>query len=206
MSISLGIWILLLSYGISIPLGIRKAVPDGSRFDVWTSGVIIVAYAVPGFLFGILLIVLFAGGSFFDWFPLRGLVSDNFWSTCRGHAKIVDYFWHLTLPLIALVARRLRDVDPPDEELLHRRDPQAICRHRPGQGPERAAGALRPCLPQRHADHHRRLPGRLHHLVLHRVAADRDDLLARRARAARLRIRSSIAIIRSYSPRSTSSL
>jgi microcin C transport system permease protein len=77
-SVSLGIWILLLSYAISIPLGIKKAVQDGSRFDVWTSGVIIVAYAVPGFLFGILLIVLFAGGSFFDWFPLRGLVSDNF--------------------------------------------------------------------------------------------------------------------------------
>ena len=74
---------------------------DGSRFDVWTSGIIIVAYAVPGFLFGILLIVLFAGGSFFDWFPLRGLVSDNFWSL-PWYAKIGDYFWHLTLPLISL--------------------------------------------------------------------------------------------------------
>ncbi len=100
-SISLGVWILLLSYAISIPLGIRKAVRDGSRFDVWTSGIIIVAYAVPGFLFGILLIVLFAGGSFLDWFPLRGLVSDNFWSL-PWYAKIGDYFWHLTLPLISL--------------------------------------------------------------------------------------------------------
>ena len=76
-SMSLGIWMTLLTYLISIPLGIRKAVADGSRFDVWTSGVIIIGYAIPGFLFAILLIVLFAGGSYFDWFPLRGLTSDN---------------------------------------------------------------------------------------------------------------------------------
>jgi microcin C transport system permease protein len=101
-SISLGIWITLLSYGISIPLGIHKAVRDGSAFDVWTSGVIIVAYAIPGFLFAILLIVLFAGGSFFDWFPLRGLTSDN-WETLSWPARILDYFWHLALPLTALV-------------------------------------------------------------------------------------------------------
>lgn len=100
-SISLGVWILLLSYIISIPLGIKKAVSDGSRFDVWTSGLIIVAYAVPGFLVGIMLIVVFAGGSFFDWFPLRGLTSDNF-AELSLFGKIVDYFWHLTLPLIAL--------------------------------------------------------------------------------------------------------
>ena len=100
-SISLGIWILLISYIISIPLGVRKAVTDGSRFDIWTSGVIIIAYAVPGFLFGIMLIVVFAGGSFFDWFPLRGLVSDNF-AELSWWEKIIDYFWHLTLPLISL--------------------------------------------------------------------------------------------------------
>ncbi len=100
-SISLGIWILLISYIISIPLGIKKAVSDGSRFDIWTSGVIIIAYAVPGFLFGIMLIVVFAGGSFFDWFPLRGLTSDNF-SELAWWEKIIDYFWHLTLPLISL--------------------------------------------------------------------------------------------------------
>lgn len=100
-SISLGVWILILSYGISIPLGIAKAVRDGSAFDIWTSGIIIVGYAVPGFLFAILLVVLFAGGSFFDWFPLRGLVSDNFAELTLGQ-KIVDYFWHLTLPLISL--------------------------------------------------------------------------------------------------------
>lgn len=100
-SISLGFWILIVSYLISIPLGIRKAVKDGSSFDIWTSGIIIVGYAVPSFLFGILLIVMFAGGSFFDWFPLRGLVSDNF-DDLTWYQKIGDYFWHLTLPLIAM--------------------------------------------------------------------------------------------------------
>jgi microcin C transport system permease protein len=101
-SISLGIWITIISYCISIPLGIRKAVKDGSPFDVWTSGVVIVAYAIPSFLFAILLMVLFAGGSFFDWFPLRGLTSDN-WEQLSWPQRILDYFWHLTLPLTALV-------------------------------------------------------------------------------------------------------
>ena len=96
-SISIGLWTTLLTYLISIPLGIRKAVKDGSRFDVWTSGVIIVGNAIPSFLFAILLIVLFAGGSFFDWFPLRGLVSDN-WEQLSWPERILDYFWHLTLP------------------------------------------------------------------------------------------------------------
>ncbi len=101
-SISLGIWITLISYLISIPLGIRKAVHDGSSFDIWTSGIVIVGYAIPGFLFAILLMVLFAGGSFFDWFPLRGLTSEN-WDQLSWPMKIVDYFWHLTLPLTAMV-------------------------------------------------------------------------------------------------------
>ena len=101
-SISIGLWTTLLAYLISIPLGIRKAVQDGSAFDVWTSGIVIVGYAIPGFLFAILLMVLFAGGSFFDWFPLRGLTSDNFDQLSLG-GKILDYFWHLTLPLTALV-------------------------------------------------------------------------------------------------------
>src|SRR5829696_2834459 len=100
-SMSLGIWMTLLTYLISIPLGIRKAVQDGSRFDVWTSGVIIIGYAIPGFLFAILLIILFAGGSFFDWFPLRGLTSEN-WAQLPWWQKIADYFWHLTLPIIAM--------------------------------------------------------------------------------------------------------
>ena len=101
-SISIGLWITLISYLISIPLGIRKAVKDGSSFDVWTSGVVIIGYAIPGFLFAILLMVLFAGGSFWDWFPLRGLVSENF-DQLSWPEKIVDYFWHLTLPLTAMV-------------------------------------------------------------------------------------------------------
>jgi microcin C transport system permease protein len=100
-SISLGIWMTLLSYLISIPLGIRKAVRDGSQFDVWTSGIIIIGYAIPGFLFAILLIILFAGGSFFQIFPLRGLTSDG-WSQFPWWQKILDYFWHLVLPIVSM--------------------------------------------------------------------------------------------------------
>ena len=100
-SISLGLWMTLLSYAISIPLGIRKAVKDGSRFDTWTSAVIVVGYAIPGFLFAILLIILFAGGSFLDLFPLRGLTSDN-WASLPWPERILDYFWHLALPLTAM--------------------------------------------------------------------------------------------------------
>ncbi len=101
-SISLGLWLTLISYMISIPLGILKAVRDGSRFDVWTSAVIIVGYAIPSFLFAIMLIVLFAGGSFFDWFPLRGLTSPDF-DQMSLWGKITDYIWHMALPVLALV-------------------------------------------------------------------------------------------------------
>jgi len=101
-SISLGLWTTLLVYLISIPLGVAKAVRDGSRFDIWTSGVIIVGNAIPGFLFAILLIVLFAGGRYFDWFPLRGLVSENFDELTTGQ-QILDYFWHMTLPILSMV-------------------------------------------------------------------------------------------------------
>ncbi len=100
-SISLGLWLTFVSYAISIPLGVAKAVRDGSKFDIWTSAVIIVGYAIPSFLFAILLVVLFAGGSFFNWFPLRGLVSDNF-ADLTWWQKIIDYAWHLALPLTAL--------------------------------------------------------------------------------------------------------
>ena len=99
-SISLGLWSTLLIYFISIPLGIRKAVLHGSRFDIWSSSIIITGYAIPGFILGILLIVFFAGGSYYDWFPLRGLTSDNF-EKLSFFGKIGDYFWHLCLPLIA---------------------------------------------------------------------------------------------------------
>lgn len=101
-SISLGLWTTLLVYLISIPLGIAKAVRDGSPFDVWTSGVVTVGYAIPSFLFAILLVVLFAGGSFLAWFPLRGLTSAN-WAALSWPARIVDYLWHVTLPVLALV-------------------------------------------------------------------------------------------------------
>jgi microcin C transport system permease protein len=100
-SISLGIWMTLISYLISIPLGIRKAVQDGTNFDVWTSSVIIIGYAIPGFLFAILLIILFAGGSFWQIFPLRGLTSDG-WSQFPWWEKILDYFWHLALPVVSM--------------------------------------------------------------------------------------------------------
>ena len=101
-SISIGLWSTLLIYLVSIPLGIRKAVKDGSPFDIWTSAVIIVGYAIPSFLFAVLLIVLFAGGSYFQWFPLRGLTSD-FWATLSWPMRIADYFWHLVLPIGSLV-------------------------------------------------------------------------------------------------------
>ena len=100
-SISLGLWMTLISYGISIPLGIKKAVNDGSKFDVWTSTAIVIGYAIPGFLFAVLLIVLFAGGSFFNWFPSRGLTSDN-WDQLSILGKVFDYFWHLVLPITAM--------------------------------------------------------------------------------------------------------
>ncbi len=101
-SISIGIWTTLLVYLISIPLGIKKAVRNGSKFDVWTSLVIVIGYAIPSFLFAILLIVLFAGGNFFDIFPLRGLVSNNF-DELVWYQKIFDYLWHMILPIISMV-------------------------------------------------------------------------------------------------------
>ena len=100
-SISLGLWSLLMVYILSIPLGIAKAVRDGTKFDAWTSALIFIGYAIPGFLFAILLIVLFAGGSYWDVFPMRGLVSEN-WHDMSWPNRIKDYFWHLTLPLTAL--------------------------------------------------------------------------------------------------------
>ena len=100
-SISLGLWSMLLVYSISIPMGIAKAVRDGTRFDAWTSGVIFVGYAVPSFLFAVFLIVLFAGGSYLDLFPLKGLTSNNF-EELSPFGKVVDYFWHMALPVAAL--------------------------------------------------------------------------------------------------------
>jgi microcin C transport system permease protein len=101
-SITLGLWSTLIVYLISIPLGIKKAVKNGTPFDTWSSTLIIIGYAIPAFLFAIILIVLFAGGSYLDWFPLRGLTSNNFDELSLG-GKILDYFWHLALPVTALV-------------------------------------------------------------------------------------------------------
>jgi microcin C transport system permease protein len=101
-SISLGLWTTLLVYLIAIPLGIKKAVRDGSPFDVWTSTVIVLGNAIPSFLFAILLIVLFSGGHYYSWFPLRGLVSEN-WRSLSFPALMVDYFWHIALPVLTMV-------------------------------------------------------------------------------------------------------
>ena len=102
-SISLGLWSLLLTYSIAIPLGVAKAVRDGSQFDLWTSAAIFVGYAMPAFLFAVLLIVVFAGGEYWDLFPLKGLTSENF-EELTLRSKIGDYFWHITLPVVALPA------------------------------------------------------------------------------------------------------
>lgn len=101
-SISLGLWTTLIIYAVSIPLGIRKAVSDGSRFDVWTSTVIVIGQAIPGFLFAVLLLILFAGGSYFQWFPLRGIVSDG-WESMGTGQQLLDYLWHMVLPVTAMV-------------------------------------------------------------------------------------------------------
>jgi microcin C transport system permease protein len=101
-SISLGLWTFLISYLISVPLGIAKAVREGSRFDVVSTFFVMFGFAIPGFVLGVFLIVLFSGGTFFEWFPLRGLVSDN-WQELAWPARLRDYFWHLTLPLICLI-------------------------------------------------------------------------------------------------------
>ena len=101
-SVSLGFWSTLIIYLIAIPLGIKKAVRDGSSFDVWSSFAVILGSAIPVFLFAVFLIVFFAGGTYFQWFPLRGLTSDN-WSSLPWYGKIADYFWHITLPVFSMV-------------------------------------------------------------------------------------------------------
>ncbi|CAN5407847.1 ABC transporter permease subunit [soil metagenome] len=102
-SITLGLWTFFLSYFISVPLGIAKAVREDSRFDVFTSILVLIGYSIPGFVLGVFLLVLFGGGSFVQWFPLRGLTSDN-WETLSTFGKITDYLWHITLPVTASVA------------------------------------------------------------------------------------------------------
>lgn len=101
-SISLGLWTTILIYLISIPLGIKKAVKDGEKFDIWSSAVVVLGYAIPNFLFAVLLIVIFAGGSYLSWFPLRGLTSDG-WADFPWYKQALDYLWHITLPVTAMV-------------------------------------------------------------------------------------------------------
>jgi hypothetical protein len=148
-TISLGLWATLITYLVSIPLGIRKAVHHGSHFDVWSSTAIIIGYAMPAFLFAMLLIVVFAGGTSLNWFPVRGLVSDNFDAVDPGQGRRL-----LLAPGAAghrAGDRRIRHPDHPDQELVPQRNHPPVRGHRPRQGPERAPRAVRPRVPQRHA-------------------------------------------------------
>ena len=187
-SMSLGIWMTLLTYLISIPLGIRKAVKDGSQFDTWTSAVIIVGFAIPGFLFAILLIILFAGGSFFNIFPLRGLTSDG-WSQFPWYWKIIDYFWHLTLPLISMALGAFATMTLlTKNSFLDEIRKQYVMT-------ARAKGCSERQVLYNHIFRNAMLiviagfPGAFIHAFFSRLAPDRDHLLARRARPAQLRER-----------------
>ena len=187
-SMSLGIWMMLLTYLISIPLGIRKAVQDGSQFDTWTSAVIIIGYAIPGFLFAILLIILFAGGSFFDIFPLRGLTSDG-WAQFPWYWKIMDYFWHITLPLVSMALGAFATMTLlTKNSFLDEIRKQYVMT-------ARAKGCSERQVLYGHVFRNAMLiviagfPERVHSRLLLRLAADRDHLFARRPRPARVRER-----------------
>ena len=185
-SISLGLWTTLLIYLVSIPLGVAKAVRDGSTFDVWTSTVVIVGYAIPGFLFAILLIVLFAGGSYLDWFPLRNLVSDH-WRELSWPARVLDYFWHLTLPLVALLVGGFAGLTMlTKNSFLEEIRKQYVTT-------ARSKGLTKRRVLYGHVFRNAMLivvagfPARVRGHPVHRRAPDRGDLLARRAGAARVR-------------------
>ena len=185
-SISIGLWTTLITYLVSIPLGIRKAVRDGSQFDVWTSGVIIFGYAVPSFLFAVLLIVLFAGGSYWSIFPLRGLVSDN-WASLPWPARILDYFWHIALPITALVIGGFATLTMlTKNSFLDEINKQYVLT-------ARAKGLTERRVLYGHVFRNAMLlvvagfPAAFIGDSVYRVAADRGDLLARRAGAAGFR-------------------
>ena len=187
MSISLGLWTFVISYLISVPLGVAKAVREGSRFDVMTSLVVLIGYAIPGFVLGVFLIVLFAGGSFFEWFPLRGLTSDN-WDELSWPARIADYFWHLTLPLICLVigsfaVTTMLTKNTFVEEM--RKQYVLVAR---AKGLSQQQRAVQAHLPQRADPAGHRLSGGLRRRVFRRLGADRDAVLAGRPGPAGLRI------------------
>ena len=176
-SISLGLWLTLVSYLISIPLGIRKAVKDGSTFDIWTSAVIIVGYAIPNFIFAIILIVLFAGGSYWDWFPLRGLTSDNF-DQLSLWGKIKDYIWHMTLPLLALGISSFATMTLlTKNSFLDEIKKQYVTTAR-AKGLTENRVLYGHVLPQRHAAGHRRFPRCFFGVVFLRLPADRAGVLS----------------------------
>lgn len=169
-SITLGLWSTLIIYLVSIPLGIRKAVHNGSAFDTWSSTLIIIGYAIPAFLFAILMIVLFAGGSYLDWFPLRGLVSSNF-DTLSWPAKIADYLWHITLPVLATVIGGFATLTMLTKNaFLDEIRKQYVITARAKGLDEK--NLVPPRVPQRHAAGDRRFSSHLYQHVLHRLTAD----------------------------------
>ena len=150
---------------------------DGTPFDVWTSAAIIVGYAVPGFLFAILLVVLFAGGSFLDWFPLRGLTSQN-WAELGWFDRIVDYFWHLTLPILALLIGAFAGLTMLTKNSFLDELGKPVRDGGAGAGGERAPGTLRARLPQRDAHRGGRVPERVRRDPLHRRPPHRGHLFS----------------------------
>ena len=157
-SITLGLWSTIIAYLVSIPLGIRKAVRDGTPFDTWTSGAIIAAYAIPGFLFAILLLVVFAGGTYWQIFPLRGLTSDNF-DDLSAWGKVIDYFWHITLPVLAGTIGAFATLTLLTKNSFLDEIKKLYVMTARAKGAVRASGAVWPCLSQRDADRDRGVPG-----------------------------------------------
>ena len=182
-SISLGLWTFFISYGISVPLGVAKAVRAGSRFDLATTLLVLIGYAIPGFVLGVALLVIFGGQ--LQWFPLRGLTSPNFDELSLG-GKIVDYLWHITLPVTSMVLGSFAVTAMLTKNAFSGGNPQAVRADGARQGPVAAAGAVEARVSQRADPHRHRLSGGLHRRVLHRLAADRDAVLARRPGPAEL--------------------
>ena len=184
-SISIGLWTTLIGYLVSIPLGIAKATREGSRFDAWTTTAIIAGSAIPGFLFAILLIVLFAGGRYLDWFPLRGLTSPN-WRELGWPRESLDYLWHMTLPIVAMVIGGFASLDHAHEEFVSRSDEDAI------RLTARAKGLNEHQVLYGHVFRNAMLivisgfPGAFIGIFFGGALLDRNDLLARWSRSARL--------------------
>ena len=184
-SISLGLWSTILIYMISIPLGIKKAVRDGTAFDIWTSAAVFIGYAIPSFMFAILLIVLFAGGRYWDIFPLRGLTSDG-WEDMSRISQILDYAWHMVLPVAAMVISGFASLTLlTKNSFLDEINKQYVLTARV-QGTGGAASTLRAYFSQCDADRDCWLPSSVHFDFLHWLAVDRGHLLPRWVGLARL--------------------